>query len=59
MKEMIYEEVRTEIGSNADWRGRPKKEMTCRSRANAEASRIDGFLVNKEAWPLVQDFYVE
>ena len=56
---MIDEEAWTEIGSNADWWGRPKKQMTCRARANAKESRIDGFLVNKEAFPLVHDFYVE
>ena len=33
--------------------------MTCKSRANAEQSRIDGFLVDKEALPLTQGFYVE
>ena len=59
VQEMIDEEAWTEIGSNAEWWGRPRKEMTCRSRANAKGSRIDGFLVNKEAFPLVNDFYVE
>ena len=56
---MIDEEAWTEIGSNAHWWGRPKKEMTCKSRENARQSRIDGFLLNKEALPLVHDFYVE
>ena len=55
----IDEEAWTEIGSNANWWGRPKKEVTCRSRANAKGSRIDGFPVNKEASPLGHDFYVE
>ena len=58
VQEMIEEEAWTEIGSNAHWWERPKKAMTCRSRANAEESRIDGFLVNKEALPLIHDIYV-
>ena len=56
---MIEEEAWTEIGSNAHRWGKTRKEMTCRSRAKAEESRIDGFLVNKEALPLIHDFYVE
>ena len=59
VQEMIDEEAWTEIGSNAHWWGRPRKQMTCRARANARESRIDGFLVNKEAFPLIQDFRVE
>ena len=43
IQEMIDEEAWTEIGSNAHWWGKPKKEMTCESRTNAKESRIDGF----------------
>ena len=59
VQELIEEEAWTEIGSNAHWWGKPRKEMTCKSRATAEESRIGGFLVNKEALPLIHDFYVE
>ena len=59
VQELIEEEAWTEIGSNAHWWGKPMKEMTGKSRANADESRIDGFLVNNGALPLIHDFYVE
>ena len=58
VQEMMDEEAWTELGSNAHWWGKTRKEATCRSRTNAKESRIDGFIVNKDALPFIQDFYV-
>ena len=59
VKELVEDELWEDVGGKADsWGGVPN-QPTCKTRAGAKATRIDGILANISAIPLIQSFKVE
>ena len=52
------DELWEEVGSVAGWWGGTPNETTCRTRAGAKPTRIDGILANLWALPYIKAFRV-
>ena len=58
VKEMIEDELWEDIGHVAHWWGGTPDQPTCKTRAGAKATRIDGILANMWATPYISGFKV-
>ena len=53
IRELIDDELWEDVGARADWWGSEPNQPTCKTRAGAKETRIDGILANMWALPMI------
>ena len=58
VKELIEDELWEDVGAKADWWGGTPDQPTCKQRAAARETRIDGIIANMWAIPMITGYNV-